>query len=220
MYIHASILKLNAIYLRMHQKVPFVLECEGVFGLAGSHHLPQVLPWRPGTSETSVRPEIVFWAWSPQVKHLNIARRSIVTGLRIWIKKNQLFNPANSSTAVVTTYFVLLLQEVVLTLYRLTHSGQKQQICLLELKRYGWLYCDRHTGRRSWHHPTSYSLQSSYLSGPSPLWDSAASLDSYIESIWDQSNLIMNEYFILTNQTEPAASPESNTTRLSSFRFL
>lgn len=91
----------------------------------------------------------------------------------------------------MTTYFVLLLQEVVgLILYRLTHSGLQQQICLLKLKCWGWLYGDRHTGRRSCQHPTSYSLQSSYLSGPSPLWDSAASLKSHIERRPNKQQLI------------------------------
>lgn len=40
------------------------------------------------------------------------------------IKNYKLVSPTNSSAAAVTTYFVLLLQEVVgLTLYRLTHPG-------------------------------------------------------------------------------------------------
>lgn len=119
-----------------------------------------------------------------------------------------------------------------LALSRLTHSGLEEQTGL-QLKRWGWCYCDRHTGRRSWQRPTSYSLQNSYLSGPSPPRHSAASLKSHIERwsdkqqlIWHTlcsiyiQNLIMNEYFIFTHQTEPAASPELSTTRPNSFRFL
>lgn len=57
----------------MHHSVPFDLECEGVFCLAGSRRrLPQVLPWRPEGSGTRGWPGTAFWTGPPQEKDLNI----------------------------------------------------------------------------------------------------------------------------------------------------
>lgn len=116
----------------MHRRVPFVLECEGVFCLAGNHHLPQAQPFgTPGTSETGGRPERVFWPGFPQMEALNTARKWLVIDWTraLLIKNKHLVHP---NSVAVTTYFVLLLlQEVAgLTLCRVTRSGRQQQVCL------------------------------------------------------------------------------------------
>lgn len=86
----------------MHERVPFVLECEGVFCLAGNHHLPQAQPFgTPGTSETDGRPEKVFWTGFPQIKALNTARKLPGSGWTtdLLIKNKNLVHPNSVAAA-------------------------------------------------------------------------------------------------------------------------